>query len=937
MHVELQIVPSRQPRRDAVAWLVVGSDPAAWVAELARWNIPLAAFVLRPIPRSFADRSPVGVLVTVDAAPAQTRRTDSMAIPYGCIAGRLYLPVEAQISPMTSEPELLTLFPGDGSDLVWHPAAGLVRIESAERLRIADLIQLVAPQSSRWDLAVPGVSFRSRLLSVEPAFQPSAEEILRTSGEDIGANGGALDQLPPAPGEGLGGQIYQWTRPLRNAWKSFWKSPPPQAPTGSASRPPAETARGWGNWLRAAVGPFAKAGQALSNILPRSFVDQQARNREIDRLMHLLKEDPDSGLRFALPVGGDAGRGVASPTNQLALRDINFGLGKLGGGGPTDHWEIPPQQQFQLIQTYRELAAREVRMGRHRRAAYIFAELLGDLQSAAGALESGLHYREAAVLYRDRLKRPTDAARCLERGGLLDEAAELYIELGMMENAADLYVRLERQDEAVRLLRNWAAQLEHQGDHLRASEVLHLKLNDVDDALRVLDAGWDQQATQSEACLKQTFAVLKQHSRHDETLSRVRQYRTPLTKLSQIPAITRVLANVAANHVDTTVRQNAADVTRILVARRLPVSTVAETGNLLASIRSLAPQDRLLSRDCNRYAKTRELPRQSKASKPRRAIGITPDRKFQLEGSDIQWCLAKSNGDSLFALGFARGGLVLRRVSFLTTWFVNHQNIFWSNVPPDSRLLLEVPQTSSDSILVHAVGLTPLPLQPFLGSTGREQAGSPPWATTSTVAFAKSDRGAVTWRLRSVFGTLELAGFGPKSDEITNGLLRVGFTDDAVKSVPVTVCASAKPIRVGVGNLVCRPLFSTDESPLSEPFLELDAEIRSLYNHRDSRSDCVVALFEEGGVMIDEPISENRPQSIAKGIETPTGAFLQDGTFVVAGRDDCRAYRFDDGAIQEIGAIPLEFPAIAVTPTNQLGQFVVLGSDGRAQVFSLNR
>ena len=939
MQVELQIVPSHQPRREAVAWFVLGSDPAGWLAEFARWNISLAAFVLRPIPRSHNDRSTLGVLVTLEPAPRQyTHPPDSMTISYGCVAGRLFLPVDAQISPMVSDSELLTLLPGDTSDLVWHPAVGLIRIEPAERLRVVDLIQPATSKPSTWDLALPGISICSRLLSVEPSTQLSAEEILRSAGDDIGSSGGSLDELPPAPGEGLGGQIYQITKPLRNAWKSLWKPQPPQAPQAA---PPNAGSQGTGagsfggllgSWLRAAAAPFA----ALRNVLPRSFVNQEARNREIDRLMHLLKEDPDAGLKFALPMGGDAGRGVASPTNQLLTRDINFGLGKLGGGGPTDHWEIPPQQQFQLIQMYRELAAREVRMGRHRRAAYIFAELLGDLPSAAGALESGLHFREAAVLYRDRLKRPTDAARCLERGGLLDEAAELYVELGMIENAADLYVRLARPEESQRLLRSWAEQLEHQGDHLRASEVFHLKLQDVDQALRVLDVGWEQQNPQAEACLKQTFALLKQHSRHDETLVRVKRHRDPITKTSQIPMITRVLSDLAASHVEQSIRHNAADVTRILVARRLPVSLPAETGGLLATVRSLAPQDRLLSRDCNRYVKRQEQER-PRHPKPRRAIGISSERKFQLEGSDIDWCQAKSNGDSLFAVGYSRGGLVLRRVSFLTTWFVNHQNIYWPNVPPETRILLEVPYTSSDSILVHAVGIAPLPLQPFIGSTSREQAGSPSWATASMVAFARSDRGAVTWRLRSVFGTLELAGFGPKADEITNGLLRVEFPDDAVKIVPVSICASVKPIRIGAGNLICRPLFNSDEPSSNTSFIELDAEITALYNHRDSQTNCVVALFEEGGVMVDEPISENRPQPIAKGLEAPTGTFLPDGTFVVAGCDDCRAYRFDGGAIQEIGAIPLEFPAIAVTPTNQLGQFVIVGRDGRAQVFSLNR
>ena len=156
------------------------------------------------------------------------------------------------------------------------------------------------------------------------------------------------------------------------------------------------------------------------------------------------------------------------PGNELVSRDINFNLNTLGGGSPADVWNIPPDQQYLLIQQYRELAAREIRLGRHRRAAYIFAKLLGDLVSAAGTLEAGHHFREAAALYRDRLNRPVDAAKCLERAGLLDEAALIFIECGLFEQAADIYVRLERQEEAEQLLRSWAEQLISNGDlHFR--------------------------------------------------------------------------------------------------------------------------------------------------------------------------------------------------------------------------------------------------------------------------------------------------------------------------------------------------------------------------------------------------------------------------------------------------------------------------------------
>ena len=43
----------------------------------------------------------------------------------------------------------------------------------------------------------------------------------------------------------------------------------------------------------------------------------------------------------------------------------------------------------------------------------------------AGALTAGRCYREAAVLYRERLRRPLDAARCLEQGGLWGRGAPL--------------------------------------------------------------------------------------------------------------------------------------------------------------------------------------------------------------------------------------------------------------------------------------------------------------------------------------------------------------------------------------------------------------------------------------------------------------------------------------------------------------------------------
>lgn len=943
MQVQLKIAPTNQSRRKTVAWFVTGREPSVWLSEIARWNVPPTSLTLRPIPTSFANPEPLGVLVTVDRTDVAGIAPDGMiALPFGCIGNRVYLPVEAKIVPPLTDAELIGLLPPDNSDLIWHPAAGFVRCEQSERLAVLDLVQRPQSVASTWDRAVPGIAIRHRLLLIEPTEIPTTDEILRQGGGEIGSQRDSIGNLPPMPGEGLAGQLHQWTKPLRNAWKSLWKRPPAQAPhSGASSQSPAGQAggAGWLSWLGLAAAPLAAIDGIISKLLPRSTVDQTARLREIDRLLNLLQNDPDAGLKFALPMGGNSGaRGVGASGNQLTGRDTNFGLGKLFASGPVDPWDIPPSQQQLLVQRYRELAAREIRMGRHRRAAYIFAELLGDLQGAANTLEAGQHYREAAVLYRERLKRPLDAARCLERGGLLDEAAELYIEHGMMENAADLYYRLERPDEAERLLCNWAGQLAHQGHHLRASGIYHEKLKDVDQALIVLDHGWATNAPEAESCLRQTFHLLGQYARHDDARERIASLRAAQLTSHVATSAVRAISGVATGYVDRTVQRDAADATQVIVARHLPGLARPEATSLLNALRSLAPQDRLLGRDCDRFltkAKAATL------TKPvRRTPGIFHGHKLDL-GGGIEWRDAKSNGEMLFAVGNFNNGLLLRRVSWQTTWFSNYQDILWPGVTKDHRVLLEIPNNKSSQIMVHAVEHQPLMVKPFIGNLvggQTDRAGSPTWATDSMVAFACSDQG-INWRVRAVLGNLEVAAFTSAGDEIKNGMIDGGGRDDVIRDLPISICLFGHSILIGMGRFLCQPRFETnsnDETQSPPQTNELEAEVESFHYHHDQRIHCMVALFHAGGVMMPDPFG-HLALPLAHGIESPRGVFLADGTFVVAGRKECRAYRFREKALDQIGEIRLASPTVAVTRTNSPAHFAILGEDGSVNVYAIDQ
>lgn len=937
MQIALKIARTNKTRRQIAAWFVTGSDPAAWISQLARWNLPLTSLILRPIPTSFDDRQPLGVLVTTNHAEiANAADERAWALPFGRIGRRLYLPIEASIVPTVTDEELVGLLPADDSDFIWHPAVGLVRCEISERLTVLDLVRAPATTPSRWDRAVPGIAIRNRLLSIEPTDVPTADAIVRAAGEDIGTQQNSIGGLPPAPGEGLAGQLHQWTKPLRQAWKSFWKRPPakpadtktgPQNPTGNSAGSP------WLSWFgAAAAAPFGALGGLAAKMIPKALIDQTKRLREIDRLLNLLNDDPDAGLKFALPMGGQAAaRGVGQLGNQLVGRDTSFGLGKLFASGPVDPWDIPPGQQLLLIQRYHELATREIRMGRHRRAAYIFAELLGDLQGAANTLETGQHYREAAVLYRERLNRPLDAARCLERGGLLDEAAELYIEHGMFENAAELYYRLERPDEAERLLRNWAAQLVQEGHHIRASAVFHEKLKDVDQALTTLDRGWAYQAPDAEPCLKQTFQLLGQHSRHDSARARIQNLREATLATRVATSAARTIANVATSYVDRTVQRDAEEATQVIVARHLQEAT-GERVALLNVLRSLAPQDRLLGRDCDRFVRQKEAaPKQP----VRRITGISHVQKIELGSAGIEWRVAKSDGEMLYAAGYFGNGLLLRRVAWQSPWASNYQDIFWGGVTNDHRLLLELPKGKSHQIMVHAVGHDPLGVKPFAGQpspTEGDTAGSPIWAGRAVVAFACNEQG-LSWRVHANQGVLWATAFGATSGQLHNTMFQLDLTKLDIQDIPIAITC-IDDLRIGVSHFLCQPQLEEDQN---DRMLTLDAEIESLCSYGHIRTQFIVALFQAGAVMIREPIQRNCPQPFADGIESPRGLFLSDGTFIVAGRKECRAYRFEGKSIDQIGDISLSVPAVAVTKTKHLGQFAIVGEDGSVNLYSLNQ
>jgi hypothetical protein len=111
-------------------------------------------------------------------------------------------------------------------------------------------------------------------------------------------------------------------------------------------------------------------------------------------------------------------------------------------------------------------------LGRHRRAAYIYAELLKDFREAANVLRQGKHFREASVLYLKHLGDPLEGARCLREGGFLLEAIPIFERKKQHETAAELYAELGNEVEAERQYRLAVSRAIAHGNTVNAATLL---------------------------------------------------------------------------------------------------------------------------------------------------------------------------------------------------------------------------------------------------------------------------------------------------------------------------------------------------------------------------------------------------------------------------------------------------------------------------------
>ncbi len=900
----LRVVPAGASRAAPAeqAWLLPGAGPAAWLAALADADPEvLAEARVIVLPRGRDDARPAAALLYgAPGLPAHPQRQ-----AWQVRARRVFLPVDARLDPPVDDDELLALLVHDL--LVLHPALGAVGAGHGETMAVTALLAPPGSEGPRWDRARPAPPSPG-IAGLAGVVSGDADAIARRGRDDIGSRDPG-ELAPPGPGildtaagmafKGLGMAGGALARGLGALGGMMGGS-------GAAD----------GGMLgRLASWSAAAAAAAAERLMPR-------RLAAIEQLLDLLARDPERGLRHALPMGdGGAPRGVAQPGAQLGTHGLDFDLGRLGGGGAADVWDLPYALRQRLGERYRELARQELASGHHRRAAYIYAHLLGDLEAAARALEAGKHHREAAVLWRDRLKRPQEAALCLERGGLWDEAIVIHEQLGHHRAAGDCHMRLGRSEQARACWRRAALELVA-GDPLGAAALYEDPLHEPDAALAVLAAAWPHHA-QAARCLAARFDLLGRLGRHVQAGALVADL---VAAGARAPAVVEILAGLVAGYPDPALRAQAADAGRVMIGNRLAAGDAG--GALLRLLPRLDADDRLLARDAQRY-----VPPPAAPAAQRLALD-----------AGVHWRTAVAVDNGLLAAGLALVAGRMRLTVARLGWNGTAQYVHWNLTPAEAadapervrliplgrRVLVFAPWPSAGRELPPADGLPErLYLEGLRGDLGQ---GSLLMAMdeVNAASLLVSEHGQLMLRARSPAGVrvavLPLEPRAPYALALLDRLVAV-VADGCLLGLawPPDPSWNPTPVEAGFPGALADEMPGLRLAMLDHP--ALDTAVAP-----DGGS---IAIAHVDGVTAHAPVKDGwKLVRCAQGMARPAIGYSRNGVLVVADQGELRRYRCAPPAVAliesrrwEPGAVP-----ILVVPHARETQVAVVLENGAVVV-----
>ncbi|HZZ71738.1 MAG TPA: hypothetical protein VFE24_05765 [Pirellulales bacterium] len=687
-------------------------------------------------------------------------------------------------------------------------------------------------------------------------------------------------------------------------------------PVQSTSQPVVPDRRRWFAKMRAwATGAANRAAESI----------EAARHRELDRLMDMLEANPDKGLQFALPLAGDVMRGLATPGARLNNRVVDFGR-RQGGSRPADVWDIHQEYRRKLTLRYRDLANREIGLQRHRRAAYILADLLGDWNAAAQALVAGAHFHEAAVIYDERLQRPLAAAQCLERGGQISAALVIYERLKMPEKVGDLYRQLEQADQAEAAYLRAVEARRIAGDRLAAARLLEDKLGRPEEAWQELAGGWPN-SPHLAGCLQAAFEWTERHRDFARAQGFLHEASAAAISAGQTSVFVERTAALATGYPNPDVRAAAAETTMQVVSARLPSAAPAELKALTKAIRRLSPDDRLLIRDCDRYARQQPTAAaQRAAARSEKQLELRLQRTFPI--ANVCACVASAS--ALYLAGWRAQELVLVRANWDGVFqYPDQPPWVHPTATPETPILMAICQQTVDWLYV----------QPF-GSKRCEVLGS----FLETDAFRDQVQIHSTLSPHTVGLTSnDTLNFAVYAEPRLLTIQRYSLNPQVLQGTWIYTLPSPVPIpliyqeRQGTHFLALEDrIYFTHASDLL-PLFEFDAEIVRLVASPVHTRPRLIASFAAGAQILWGVASGVASTRFAEDLAAPQILIHRDGWIIAADRVRCEVYRPIKESLRLHIALNWEDlgEVVALTSARAINEFAVVTARGAFRIFTI--
>ena len=414
------------------------------------------------------------------------------AIALRRLAGDLFIPADADLVP--------ALLPDESAALTRD--AGLVILPGGTALAFdlnplapRDWLTLPTVTRGNWRALHTPDPLADRLTVIEqPAQSIVVEEMLAAGGPDdpdpLGESAIPDDARPPS-GSPL-------NRAIAGAGLAAGKL---LASLGQAF--------GLGGVARAGANLIRNAVERVPRVSEQLMGAQEAALREL--LRQLQSGDVEKALRRApIAVADPSAKSTIASGSQLATRDTNYSLRSLlGGGGVAAAWLGGGDVWVDLASQYRKLAEQAIARGDYRRAAYLHGVLLRDLRTSAAVLMRGGLFRDAAILYRDKLNDTAAAARAFEQASDYDEAVRLYIKAELDIDAGDLLRKLGLYEPARVRFAFAATKLIDAQKWVAAGDLIRARFDD-ESAETWYRRGWELGAAESIACGERLLEVYVQ-------------------------------------------------------------------------------------------------------------------------------------------------------------------------------------------------------------------------------------------------------------------------------------------------------------------------------------------------------------------------------------------------------------------------------------------